>query len=266
MPDAIENRKTTNPSRPRPRLGVHESVLVGYFCQAVGWISCDLWKSSGQKTDRLLSAINLSHNPLDPAIGDMVLRLDDLGASNSEFYIFEFKVSWKEGISSEYKKLQSRQKEQQLDLEFFGRLRKNFPSAETAHLYGALGHNDGQTALAAAPYWKTLLEEKTWRVPILQVLDAIAKPKATIRGMPLSELTAYITALNEKVEEGSAAAKGAARFAVAYKDYALHTFTLDAVYEYQLIKEAELRKQQQPQPDQEPEETPDKDDYDYPRP
>jgi hypothetical protein len=80
------------------RKTVHESVLVGYFCQACGWIQRDIEarrpEKTGEPADRLLRAVNLSHNPLDPAVGDLILQLDDNGTLPEKFFIFELKATW----------------------------------------------------------------------------------------------------------------------------------------------------------------------------
>jgi hypothetical protein len=54
--------------------------------------------------------------------------------------------------------------------------------------------------------------------------------------MSLNRLLAYVKFLNEHAEEGSMASSGSVRFAVAYKDYQLHSFSLDSILEYQLEK------------------------------
>ena len=80
------------------RKTVHESVLVGYCCQACGWIQRDIQarrpEKAGEPADRLLQAVNLSHNPLDPAVGDLILHLDDSGTLPERFFILELKATW----------------------------------------------------------------------------------------------------------------------------------------------------------------------------
>lgn len=223
---------------------MHESVLVGYFCQAVGWISRDLMPT-GDTTSldaRLMQAINLSHNPLDPVIGDMILQLDDLKNSSSEFFIFEFKREWNTGVKNEKQKLTSR-RGKDVTIAFITSLLTAHPTARSAHIFGALVERQGfPTTLETAPYWYTLYSKSPPKsIPILRQLVQVVQPTKGTVGMKMDELTAYISALNAYAEEGAATANGTARFVVAYRDYRLHTFHLNAIHEYQLHKQRELR-------------------------
>ena len=224
---------------------VHESVLVGYFCQAVGWIVRDLdeVKNCNGERDptttrdqRILRAINLSHNPLDPAIGDVILQLDDADGFPKEFYVFEFKVNWNKGVQEEHEKFKKKNNNQPLTPEFIELLTHKFPEAKRAHLFGALAKtSNNRTTLAVRPYWDAMLEKQVQLQSALSKLTEIAYNKAG-KGMSLDRLLTYMQILNKDAKEGSMASSGSVRFAVAYQDYQLYSFNLDSVLEHQLEK------------------------------
>lgn len=219
---------------------VHESVLVGYFCQAVGWVGRDLdvqRHPHDTPQQRMLRAINLSHNPLDPAIGDMIVQLDNSGELPKEFYIFEFKVNWKKGLSDEHSKFRVKNKGQNLTQQATAKILGQFPEAQRAHFYGALVGTKGKhKTLGVVPYWDALLEQHSTKVPsALEMLLKIAVDSSS-GGMTLERLTEYVEMINNSAAEGSMASTGSARFAVAYDDYQLYSFNLDTLMEYQMEK------------------------------
>jgi hypothetical protein len=218
---------------------VHESVLVGYFCQAVGWVARDLDEKrepTSKPEQRLLRAINLSHNPLDPAIGDMILQLDDEETSLKEFYVFEFKVRWDKGVRDEHEKFKLKNNNEAISTGFVELLMQKFPETRSSHLFGALVQSqNGRTTLAVHPYWDAMVNKPKQVQSVLSKLAEIANNRAG-KGMSLNRLLAYVKFLNEHAEEGSMASSGSVRFAVAYKDYQLHSFSLDSILEYQLEK------------------------------
>ena len=127
---------------------LHESVIVGYFCQAVGWIG-GARSSAPPNSDlreRAIDAINLSHNPFDPAVGDLLLQLEKTDVFPQSFFIFEMKVDWNEGIKQERLKFREKRRQKNehgeesslppFDIEKAREL-ASFPKSETAHLYGA---------------------------------------------------------------------------------------------------------------------------------
>jgi hypothetical protein len=231
------------------KIKVHESVLVGYFCQAVGWVARDLDVQrypSDTPQQRMLRAINLSHNPLDPAIGDMILQIDNSVGLPKEFYVFEFKVDWKKGIGDEHEKFRVKNKGVELTPESVDYIFRRFPEAKHAHLFGALlPTSAGKNALCAHSYWDSLLGNHGHQVPgILSALHAIATG-ASGKGMSLERLVKYVSAINSEAAEGSKASTGSARFAVAYDDYQLYSFNLDNLIEYQLEKQRTLERHRQ---------------------
>lgn len=228
---------------------VHESVLVGYFCQAVGWVGRDLDMQrypSDSPQQRMLRAINLSHNPLDPAIGDMILQIDNSGELPKEFYVFEFKVDWKKGISDEHAKFRVKNQGLALTRESVDHIFRRFPEAKHAHLFGALlPTSAGKNALCAHSYWDALLGSHERQIAgVLSTLLTIATG-TTGKGMSLERLVQYVAAINSGADEGTMASTGSARFAVAYDDYQLYSFNLDSLIEYQLEKQRELERQRQ---------------------
>jgi hypothetical protein len=230
---------------------VHESVLVGYFCQAVGWISRDVASDDLSKAplaERYMRAINLSHNPLDPAIGDIILQLDNADALPEDFYVFEFKVNWKKGIRDEYEKFAEKHGATALTPNFVSRLTQEFPEAAHAHLYGALAKtNSDKHELCACPYWEAMLTPRKKVPSVLLTLAQIVHGTAN-KGFSLERLTLYMERLNSEAKTGSKAATGSARFAVAYRDYQLYTFNLDSICEYQLDKQRHLNLQTDQEP------------------
>lgn len=228
---------------------IHESVLVGYFCQAVGWVARDLdslHNPSDTQDLRMMRAINLSHNPLDPAIGDMILQLDDEERLPKEFYIFEFKVDWKKGINDELAKFRSKHQGAALTVEAAGQVLKEFPEVDASHFYGALLPIDGgRNVLCAHPYWKTLLGHHSRQIPtILSTLLSIAVGTAK-KGLTLERLVEYVARINSDADEGSMASTGSARFAVAFDEYQMYTFNLDSLLEYQLEKQHVLEQRRE---------------------
>ena len=225
------------------KVKVHESVLVGYFCQAVGWIVRDLESKHyplATPEQRFLRAINLSHNPLDPAIGDMILQLDDENAIPKEFYIFEFKVDWEQGIHDEHEKFSKKNRGEELSSEFVSDLTWEFPEAVHAHFYGALAETQGKpSALCVCPYWDAMLWSQKSMSNVLYKLADISEGTAS-EGLSLERLAEYMEFLNDQANSGSMAAKGSIRFAVAYQDYQLYTFNLDSILQYQLDKQRRL--------------------------
>lgn len=218
---------------------IHESVLVGYFCQAVGWIARDLDEKrepAARPEQRLLRAINLSHNPLDPAIGDMILQLDDESGFPQNFFIFEFKVRWNKGIREEHEKFKRKNGSSTISPAFVDGITRDFPEAKSSHLFGALVQSqNARTTLVAHPYWDAMISKPTQVQSVLSKLaEIVYNPKK--KGMPLERMLAYIEALNQHAEEGSMASSGSLRFAVAYQDYQLHSFNLDSILEYELAK------------------------------
>lgn len=224
-------------------VNVHESVLVGYFCQAVGWISRDLAdkdQSTLPLSERYMRAINLSHNPLDPAIGDMILQFDDAQKLPKEFYIFEFKVNWDKGVRDEHTKFAEKHGGKALTPEFVSEVIQKFPEAKHAHLYGALAENgENRHALCAVPYWEAMLSASKAVLSVFLTLANIVHNQAA-QGFSLERLASYMEHLNSEAKAGSMAANGSARFAVAYADYQLYSFNLDSIVEYQLDKQRRL--------------------------
>jgi hypothetical protein len=225
------------------KVKVHESVLVGYFCQAVGWVTRDL-KSKHFPLEtpeqRFLRAINLSHNPLDPAIGDMILQLDDENALPKEFYIFEFKVDWEKGVRDEHEKFSKKNRGAGLTSEFVSDLKREFPEAGHAHFYGALAKTEtNRSTLCVCPYWDAMLWSRKSMSNVLYKLADVAEGTAG-EGLSLERLAEYMEFLNDQANSGSMAAKGSIRFAVAYQDYQLYTFNLDSILQYQLDKQRRL--------------------------
>jgi hypothetical protein len=113
---------------------VYESVAVSALCFAAGFVSACLAfaESDGDfPSDRKenLRAINFSHSPLDPAIGDMIL---ESGADEWPcFHLLELKATL-EDIVSEREKLDQKQ----LDPEKIDALLYEFPKSHTAHVIG----------------------------------------------------------------------------------------------------------------------------------
>jgi len=228
---------------------VYESVLVGYFCQAVGWVARDLDSlrhPSDTHEGRMMRAINLSHNPLDPAIGDMILQMDNEDSLPKEFYIFEFKVDWKKGINDELAKFRSKHKGADLTADSAAQILKEFPEAEASHFYGALLPNEGgRNVLCAHPYWKTLLRDHSRQIPtILSTLLSIAAGTVK-KGLTLERLVEYVACINSEADDGSMASTGSARFAVALDESQMYTFNLDSLIEYQLEQQRILEQRRE---------------------
>ena len=225
-------------------LKVHESILVGYFCQAIGWIARDLDVRKHPKDtteQRMMRALNLSHNPLDPAIGDLILQLDNSGELPKEFYIFEFKVDWKKGIVDERTKFRVKNRDRDLTEETVEKISAHFPEVRGAHFYGALVPTAGkQKTLCVAPYWDALLGRHPHKVPSAMSLLLTIASNSSSRGMTLERLSKYMQLLNSSAASGTLASTGSVRFAVAYDDYQLYSFSLNSILEYQLLKEQRL--------------------------
>ncbi|WP_323143589.1 hypothetical protein [Massilia phyllosphaerae] len=231
---------------------VHESVLVGYFCQAVGWISRDLADEELSKVplaERYMRAINLSHNPLDPAIGDMILQLDNANNLPEDFYIFEFKVEWQKGVRGEHQKFAEKHGGMALTSDFVFSLTQEFPEAAHAHLYGALAKTaSAKHELCSCPYWEAMLTLPEKVPSVMSALANIAHGTAN-KGFSLERLALYMERLNSQAKSGSMAATGSARFAVAYHDYQLYTFNLESICEYELEKQRHLNLHTDQEPD-----------------
>lgn len=229
----------------------YESVLVGYFCQAVGWImrdSLDRNLLATSPEERFAKAINLSHNPLDPAVGDLILHMDETETLPSQFFIFELKRRWSDGLKDERRKFRKKNNnETTLDGEFVATLLKEFPKARTAHLFGALRKYPSEAArksqqLFTASYWNSLTNVPTERLLLLKQLHDIVSGACNGKGFTFGELAAYIEELNKNALPGSMAGSGSARFAVAYKDQQLYAFDVESVLE--LRRERMLKQQQ----------------------
>ena len=224
------------------RKTIHESVLVGYFCQACGWIQRDVEarrpKTAGESEDRLLRAVNLSHNPLDPAVGDLILQLDDKGMLPQKFFIFELKANWADIAEERRKVVKKLGANVEAANRHLARLFTEFPRARDSHLFGGLGPaSDGArrfTVLVVGLYWDAVLsKEIRSRNTAFHWLNAVVESKTT-GGMEFNELAAYIERLNSLAAIGGAAQAGASRFVVAYQDYQLYLLQEDAVRELAL--------------------------------
>jgi len=240
------------------RKTVHESVLVGYFCQACGWIQRDIESrrtdGAGESTDRLLRAVNLSHNPLDPAVGDLILQFDTADVLPEKFFIFELKTTW-EGRHEERKKLFGKFSNAEQAKHHVIALLREFPSAWTSHLFGGLAPTAvGErrvTVLHVGCYWEAVGPKRdvVSRSSVFHWLDAIVQGKAA-GGMEFDDLAAYIDRLNSQAEAGSAAQSGAGGLVVAYRDYQLYLFQEDAVRELSLRRAMRRETESQAQREQ----------------
>lgn len=237
------------------RNNVHESVLVGYFCQACGWIQRDVEarrpRTAGESEDRLLRAVNLSHNPLDPAVGDLILQLDERGALPQKFFIFELKVNWADRVKEQRKLLKKFGGEVEAAKRHLAQLFTEFPGARDSHLFGGLAEGTHRfSVLHVGLYWDAVLtKEAHSRSSAFHWLNAIVESNAK-GGMEFDELAMYIEGLNSLAEVGGAAQAGAGRFVVAYQDYQLYLFQEDVVRELVLErtrKQERLLEQQQAQ-------------------
>jgi hypothetical protein len=249
---SIENAAMTE------RKTVHESVLVGYFCQACGWIQRDVEarrpRNADESEDRLLRAVNLSHNPLDPAVGDLILQLDDKGVLPQKFFIFELKADWADLPEERRKLIKKLGANLEMAKQHLIRLLTDFPGARDSHLFGGLSPVvEGTrrfTVLLVGLYWDAVFPgEVRSRSSVFHWLNAIVESK-TKGGMEFDELAAYIHRLNSLAEVGGAAQTGASRFVVAYQDYQLYLFQEDAVRELVLErrrKQDRVLEQQQAQ-------------------
>jgi hypothetical protein len=231
------------------RKTVHESVLVGYFCQACGWIQRDIEarrpEKTGEPPDRLLRAVNLSHNPLDPAVGDLILQLDDNGTLPEKFFIFELKATWADRAAERNKMVRKLGADPATAKRHLTQLLTDFPRAQDSHLFGGLTTvAEGSrrfSVLLVGLYWDAISPgDVRSKSSVFHWLNAIVESKAK-GGMAFDELAAYIERLNSLAEVGGAAQAGASRFVVAYQDYQLYLLQEDAVRELVL---ARARKQE----------------------
>jgi hypothetical protein len=236
------------------RKTVHESVLVGYFCQACGWIQRDVEArrppNVDESEDRLLRAVNLSHNPLDPAVGDLILQLDDRGLLPQKFFIFELKATWADRGEEQRKVVRKFGGSRDGVVQHLAQLFTKFPKARDSHLFGGLSlaeKGTGRlTVLLVGLYWDVILsEEVRSRMSAFHWLNTIVESK-TKGGMTFDELAEYIEWLNSLAEVGGAAQTGANRFVVAYQDYELYLFQEDAVREL-VLERARKRQRLQEQ-------------------
>jgi len=226
---------------------VHESVLVGYFCQAVGWLARDVFDESWNQDEagekqRLLKAVNLSHNPFDPAIGDLILHLDATKQLPDEFFIYELKVSW-DGVADELEKFVRKNDGKEVSQAVVDKLVAEFPRARTAHLFGALKEGKDTSGrpkhiLTVAPYWQSLLEREPELKGIIKHLSRVVRGELLGHGMGFDELARYIIRINAAAAKGSRARTGSLRFAVAYKEQELYAFTEQTVLELAKTREA----------------------------
>lgn len=240
------------------RKTVHESVLVGYFCQACGWIQRDIEarrpEKAGEPADRLLRAVNLSHNPLDTAVGDLILQLDDSGTLPEKFFIFELKANWTDRTVERNKLVKKLGADRETAKRHVTQLLTDFPRAQDSHLFGGLSAvtygSRRFSVLLVGLYWEAISPgDVRSRSSVFHWLNAIVESKAK-GGMTFDELAAYIERLNSLAEVGGAAQTGASRFVVAYQDYQLYLFQEDAVRELVLErtrKQQRLREQEQAQ-------------------
>jgi hypothetical protein len=234
------------------RKTVHESVLVGYFCQACGWIQRDVEvrrpRPTDESEDRLLRAVNLSHNPLDPAVGDLILQLDERGTLPQKFFIFELKANWADRVEERRKLLKRVRGEVEAVKRHLAQLFTEFPGARDSHLFGGLAEGThGFTVLSVGLYWDAVLtEEVRSKTSAFHWLNAIVESTGK-GGMEFDELAAYIRRLNSLADVGGAAQVGADRFVVAYQDYQLYLFQEDAVRELELARVQKLERAQEQQ-------------------
>lgn len=207
---------------------VHESVAIGAFCYAAGAVFVDLRHlahQEGQARKPITNVFNFSHNPLDPAVGDLIFE----DASDGQmYYILEFKKDL-HGIREECKKRHEQGRQIYTDEE----LRKEYPAVRTAHLLAWLvpaeleiaGDTRKVSQLVIAPYWKSLacvqldlwegcdkLSAHRWLRKVSDPMHA-DKPK----GFSLDELARYIQHINQKAT--GKAASGASSFVMTFKDY-----------------------------------------------
>lgn len=229
--------ETKNQSE-KPWSPIHESVIVGYFCQAVGYMlhMAQMTEGLDEGTKkRLATAINLSHNPFDPAVGDIIVNLKKTKEFPSEYFIFEIKVDWDKGIKEEHAKLEKKWNLSKATLsEIYAKaiaLTTEHKKAEYAHFFGALLKNDsGETLLQTSKYWVALTSKEGERVnsaPVCNMLFAMFRGVLSGKGFTDKELVEYIRALNENAEQGTKASEGSKRLVFAVRNYEMYLLQED---------------------------------------
>jgi hypothetical protein len=214
---------------------IHESVIVGYFCQAVGYLIRKAETADNIDTvtrGRIADAINLSHNPFDPAVGDIVFRLIETKDFPKEYFIFEIKLEWLKGIKAEHAKFEKKWRitdELLSAIKSVGNaLQSIHTKAQKAHLYGALVNIDPTHAgntLLVYPYWETIFESPKStqdRVPVMQMLNNMFNGDMSNSGFTGKELDEYVKALNKVSGGTSKAHKGSLRLVYAVKNYEMY--------------------------------------------
>ncbi|WP_298831294.1 hypothetical protein [uncultured Piscinibacter sp.] len=240
---------------------LHESVIVGYFCQAVGWVACATSRSEEKDSHkRYMEALNLSHNPFDPAVGDLLLQLEDTKLFPKEYFIFELKVDWLEGVAQEQSKFQKKSAPVGGEVPPFDRDRalmlSGIEKASTAHLYGAItsfSTSHPLKMLGVASYWDAVLERETKKKPLVSLLLNIVDGKVPGTGFTLEELDAYLRMLNKNAGQGTRAATGSVLFVYAvneYKQYLLDERQVQKIIERARQLEQQLDQQAVPTPPQ----------------
>lgn len=196
-------------------MNAYESVAVGALCFAAGYISAlaefENAKRSAdgnqQEKRKGLQAINFSHSPIDPAVGDTVI--ESLG-DTAHFFLVEVKRDRTDDIR-ELKKLRNKD----ISPEGAIALLDSHAQSGEAHFLAWMEPGkqvDNQDVLVFAPYWKTLFPlELSWdgqREFAVDWLDSISRGRS---GFGLLELCEYIDDLNNSAKGG--AASGTERFA-----------------------------------------------------
>lgn len=212
---------------------VHESVLVGQFCYSVGWLNCiSVHQAHEDKAGRIdwIDAVNLSHGPLDPAVGDLISSFSSTSDFPKRFHIFELKVDWAGGIEKEKEKFSTRtmalSKAPLFNESYVKALREAHPKSDKAHWYGALPPSGAPKfrGLGISAYWPTVTNEAVVPIPLLKAILAMRSAEDAYQGFLIDELEAYVNALNVSAGGGTKAADGSKMLVGALKGYDMVLF------------------------------------------
>lgn len=232
---------------------VHESVAVGAFCYAAGAVFVNFLyraqEDGGAKPDT--KVFNFSHNPLDPAVGDLIF--EDTGGDQM-FYIVEFKKSERD-IHDECQK----RSEQGRSVYAVEELCGDYPTVRTAHLLAWIYPDKVEIAgtlravsrLIITPYWESLACVKKgnwkdcerWKADrwLSKVSDPIRADKP--KGFSLDELERYILHVNEGAT--GKAGSGALSFVMTFRDYRIFAAEEQRALELLLQRKISLTSERQ---------------------